>query len=132
MLRDSFEFLPPPATLECSPDEVTLITVGDALRALVTVVVAAAADAADPFRTATGLLVEPVSSSLAFLGRVEAAAADGFAALMAVSAADCDRSLCRMVTLAPLPENVDHKMMDLYLNLLDSRHNSKFLICIIT
>ena len=40
-----------------------------------------------------------------YLGRVEGGAA-GFAALMAVSAADCDRSLCRMVTLAPLPGEV--------------------------
>ena len=102
-----------------------LISVGEAFRALVTVVVVDA-DAPAPLREATGLLVDPVMSSLAFLcvihgfinyllnsiiliielitylGRAEAGAV-GFAALMAVSAADCDRSLCRMVTLAPLP-----------------------------
>lgn len=44
-----------------------LITVGDALRALVTVVVAVTADEAAPLRIATGLPVDPVRSSLAFL-----------------------------------------------------------------
>ena len=44
-----------------------LITVGDALRALATVVAAVTADPAAPLRTATGLLVDAVMSSLAFL-----------------------------------------------------------------
>ena len=43
-----------------------LITVGEAFRALVTVVVVDA-DAPAPLREATGLLVDPVMSSLAFL-----------------------------------------------------------------
>ena len=53
-----------------SKNVANLITVGDARRVLVTVVAATAADVAAPLRTATGLLVEPVRSSLAFLRNI--------------------------------------------------------------